>query len=62
MLLPVTLYLNHNLLTHYGILGHGTPNPFACLLFPQGRLPNGKYTKAWTDFLFLAYYIIFWSL
>ncbi|RSH88614.1 hypothetical protein EHS25_002841 [Saitozyma podzolica] len=61
MLLPVTLYLNHNLLTHYGILGHGTANPFACLLFPQGRLPNGKYTKAWTDFLFLAYYIIFWS-
>jgi acyl-CoA-dependent ceramide synthase len=62
MLLPITLYLNHNLLTHFGILGHGTPNPFASLLFPQGRLPNGKYTKAWTDVLFLAYYIIFWSL
>jgi acyl-CoA-dependent ceramide synthase len=62
MLIPIVLYLNHAALTHYRILPHDAPNPFAPLLLPQGRLSNGKYTKAWADLLFVANYIIFWSL
>lgn len=61
-MIPVVLYFNHTLLCHYGILKSGTPNPFARLILPSGRLENGYYVKTWWDFAFLATYVVFWSL
>ncbi|WVQ99875.1 hypothetical protein IAU59_007018 [Kwoniella sp. CBS 9459] len=60
-LVPVVLYWNHKVLVQYGLLGGDTPNPFEKLLFPSGRLPNGKYEKSIWDLTFCATYIIFWS-
>ena len=61
LLIIVALYLNHHLLVQYGILKHGTTNPFAYILIPSGRLPNGLYSKSWADFLFLANAVVLWS-
>ena len=62
MLIPAALYWNQRFLVDFGILKPSTPNPFEPLIFLSGRLPNGKYTKAWADIAFILYYIIFWSL
>lgn len=59
---PVVLYFNHALLIRMGILKPGTANPFASFVTLPGRLPNGKYGKAFGDLLFLANAVVFWSL
>ena len=37
-------------------------NPIKYLLFLQGELPNGLYTKVWSDLAFVLHHVIFWSL
>ncbi|WRT68271.1 uncharacterized protein IL334_005247 [Kwoniella shivajii] len=59
--IPIILYFNHNLLVQYGLLKPNTTNPFKYLLFPQGKVPGGGYTKSWYDFVFVANYVVFWS-
>lgn len=61
MIIPVVLYFNQILLIDFGLMGNWTVNPFEWMLVPSYRLPNGKYTKGWKDFIFIAYHIIFWS-
>ncbi|KAK8854891.1 hypothetical protein IAR55_003630 [Kwoniella newhampshirensis] len=61
MLVPFILYANHELLIHFGLLAPGTFNLWAHFIFPQNKLPDGRYGKSWWDFAFCANYIIFWS-
>ena len=42
--------------------GYISVNPIKYLLFLQGELPNGLYTKAWSDLAFVIHHVIFWSL
>jgi hypothetical protein len=42
--------------------GYVNDNPIKYLLFLQGELPNGLYTKVWSDLAFVCHHIIFWSL
>ncbi|WWC93633.1 hypothetical protein V866_000468 [Kwoniella sp. B9012] len=60
-LIPVILYINHNMLVQYGLLKPNTSNPFRHLLFISGEQPDGRYTKSIYDFAFLGYYVVFWS-
>lgn len=62
MMVPVILWANQWMLIDLGLMGPYHTNPFAWMIFPSHRLPNGKYKKGPADFVFIAYYIIFWSL
>ena len=42
--------------------GYVQHNPIKYLLFLQGKLPNGQYTKVWSDPLFVLHNVILWSL
>ncbi|WVR07408.1 hypothetical protein IAU60_004449 [Kwoniella sp. DSM 27419] len=59
--IPIVLWVNHRLLVQYGVLSPSTPNLFEKVLLPQGKRPDGNYTKSVWDFAFLATYIVFWS-
>jgi acyl-CoA-dependent ceramide synthase len=61
MIVPVILYANQFMLIDLGLMGPFKFNPFEPMLFPAYRLPNGKYQKGWLDFIFIGYYIVFWS-
>lgn len=61
-MIPVFLYVQHITLCGLGILPSDSPNPFAPFILPQGKQPNGKYIKTKWDFLFVATYVVFWSL
>lgn len=43
-------------------VGYVNDNPIKYLLFLQGKLPNGQYTRVWSDLLFVLHHVIFWSL
>lgn len=62
MVIPVILWANQWMLIDLGLMGDIRINPFEWMIFPSHRLPNGKYTKGLGDFVFIAYYIVFWSL
>lgn len=62
MVIPVLLWANQWMLIDLGLMGPYTVNPFAWMIFPSYRLPNGKYVQGPLDFVFIGYYIIFWSL
>ncbi|KAJ7068362.1 longevity assurance proteins LAG1/LAC1 [Mycena amicta] len=73
LLVPIVLYLNWELLTPRlqtilePYLSHGQlPNPFAPLFILSGRIPSStdddpRYSKSYLDFLFVAYFIVFFS-
>ncbi|BEI81962.1 hypothetical protein CcaverHIS002_0211220 [Cutaneotrichosporon cavernicola] len=61
MMIPVILWANQWMLIDLGLMGPYKVNPFAWMIFPSYRLPNGLYTKGLLDFVFIGYYIIFWS-
>ncbi|KAK4687945.1 hypothetical protein P7C73_g2164, partial [Tremellales sp. Uapishka_1] len=58
MMVPVVMFVNHEMLVQFGIIPRKVMNPFYYMLFPGDPLPNGKFTKQYTDLLFLAYWII----
>ncbi|KII95097.1 hypothetical protein PLICRDRAFT_169783 [Plicaturopsis crispa FD-325 SS-3] len=65
LLIPVVLYFNWELLAPY--VAPGVENPFAPLLFISHHVPTSspddpRYQKGYKDLLFIAYYIIFFSL
>ena len=58
------LWANWELLSPY--VAKDVPNPFTPLLFISHRIPTSpdddpRYQKGYLDFLFLTYYIVFWS-
>lgn len=64
LLIPVILWVNWELLAPY--VAKGVSNPFTPLLFishpsPASSPDDPRYTKGPLDFVFIAYYIIFWS-
>jgi acyl-CoA-dependent ceramide synthase len=61
MMIPVILWANQWMLIDLGLMGPYKVNPFAWMIFPSHRLPNGLYHKGLLDFVFIGYYIIFWS-
>jgi acyl-CoA-dependent ceramide synthase len=65
LLLPIVLYLNWELVSPY--VEPGIQNPFASLFLLSGRVSssppdNPLYAKCYQDLLFIAYYIVFFSL
>ncbi|KIK68047.1 hypothetical protein GYMLUDRAFT_36867 [Collybiopsis luxurians FD-317 M1] len=65
LLVPLILYINWELVSF--ILASEIPNPFAQLFLLSHRVPSSseddpRYQKGWSDLLFIAYHVIFWSL
>jgi len=65
LLLPIVLYVNWELVSPY--VRPGVPNPFGPLFLLSGRVPSSPsdkplYAKSYEDLLFIAYYIVFFSL
>lgn len=60
--MPILLAVNHHLVSNYtSLLPRSAPNPFLSFILPSYHLPNGKYARGPKDWLFLGYYIVFWS-
>ncbi|KAF9008986.1 TLC domain-containing protein [Cyathus striatus] len=65
LIIPIVGYFNWQILSPY--VSPGAPNPFAHVFLLSGHVsasaPNdSRYAKSYYDLLFLAYYIIFFSL
>ncbi|KAF8640138.1 hypothetical protein AX17_001374 [Amanita inopinata Kibby_2008] len=65
LVIPLVLYGNWQLLAPY--VAPKVPNPFAPIFLLSGHVPTSppddpRYAKSFFDILFIAYYIIFWSL
>lgn len=65
LLLPIVLYANWELVSPY--TGPGIQNPFGSLFLLSGRVSSSPadkplYAKTYKDLLFIAYYIVFFSL
>ncbi|KAF5390515.1 hypothetical protein D9757_002711 [Collybiopsis confluens] len=65
LLVPLILYVNWELVSP--ILGSGISNPFSQFFLLSHRVPSSsvndpRYQKGWSDLLFIAYYVVFWSL
>ncbi|KAH7887665.1 longevity assurance proteins LAG1 LAC1, partial [Phlebopus sp. FC_14] len=64
LMIPVILFVNWELLAPY--VAQGLPNPFRPLLFISYRLQSSshdvRYGKGYLDLVFIAYYIVFFSL
>jgi len=65
LLLPIILYVNWEVVSPY--IDPGIPNPFRSLFLLSGRVPSSTadkpvYAKTYEDLLFIAYYVVFFSL
>lgn len=65
VLLPIVLYVNWELVSPY--IKPGVQNPFGSIFLLSGRIPssldeNPLYAKTYEDLLFIAYYVVFFSL
>ncbi|KAG6810870.1 hypothetical protein H0H92_009991 [Tricholoma furcatifolium] len=65
LLIPIVLYVNWEITAPY--LAPGFSNPFATVFLLTGHVPESspndpRYAKSYWDLLFIAYYIIFFSL
>jgi len=76
LLVPLILYLNWELVSPLlarfipksnSYFSPDLPNPFAQFFLLSHRVPSSsdsdpRYQKGWSDLLFIAYYVVFWSL
>ncbi|OBZ70049.1 Sphingosine N-acyltransferase lac1 [Grifola frondosa] len=65
LLIPIVLWVNWELMAPY--VATGFRNPFSPLLFISHRVStssdnDSRYAKGYLDLVFIAYYIVFWSL
>ncbi|KAF8621577.1 hypothetical protein AX15_007603 [Amanita polypyramis BW_CC] len=65
LLVPVVLHTNWLFLAP--VVSPGAPNPFAPFFLLSGLVPSSspsdpRYAKSYLDLLFIAYYVVFWSL
>ncbi|KAJ2920100.1 hypothetical protein MD484_g341, partial [Candolleomyces efflorescens] len=65
LITPVVLCLNWHFVTPY-VAPAGIPNPFAPIFLLSGHIPDSspedpRYAKTYSDLVFLAYYIVFFS-
>lgn len=64
LLFPIVLWANWELVAPYA--NPGVPNPFSQFFLLSHRVPESapedpRYAKGWSDLVFIAYYIVFWS-
>lgn len=69
LLFPIALYFNWELVSHFmpEINSYFSSNPFAQFFLLSHRVPSSsaddpRYQKGWSDLVFIAYYVVFWSL